>query len=56
MAKNKKYENRLLEELKDYDQAVAYLNDALFVRGKGLNHVFSRRWRKFHVRFRSMAA
>ncbi|BBI17212.1 DNA-binding protein [Neochlamydia sp. S13] len=29
MAKNKKYEDWLLEKLKDHDQAVAYLNDAL---------------------------
>lgn len=35
MAKNKKYEDWLLEKLKDHDQAVAYLNDALEESLKG---------------------
>ncbi|HSX37681.1 MAG TPA: addiction module antidote protein [Chlamydiales bacterium] len=35
MAKNKKYEEWLLEKLKDHDQAVAYLNDALEESLKG---------------------
>ena len=35
MPKNKKYEDWLLEKLKDHDQAVAYLNDALEESLKG---------------------
>lgn len=35
MAKNKKYEDWLLEKLKDHDLAVAYLNDALEESLKG---------------------
>jgi probable addiction module antidote protein len=35
MTKNKKYEDWLLEKLKDHDQAVAYLNDALEESLKG---------------------
>ncbi len=35
MAKNKKYEDWLFEKLKDHDQAVAYLNDALEESLKG---------------------
>ena len=35
MAKNKKYEDWLQEKLKDHDQAVAYLNDALEESLKG---------------------
>ena len=35
MVKNKKYEDWLLEKLKDHDQAVAYLNDALEESLKG---------------------
>ncbi len=35
MVKNKKYEDWLFEKLKDHDQAVAYLNDALEESLKG---------------------
>lgn len=35
MTKNKKYDDWLLEKLKDHDQAVAYLNDALEESLKG---------------------
>jgi probable addiction module antidote protein len=35
MARNKKYEDWLLEKLKDHDQAVAYLNNALEESLKG---------------------
>ena len=35
MAKSKKYQDFLLEQLQDHDQAVAYLNDALEESLKG---------------------
>ena len=35
MAKNKKYQEWLIETLKDHDMAVAYLNDALEESLKG---------------------
>lgn len=44
MAKNKKSEDWLLGKLKDHDQAVAYLNDALEKVSKvmkSLNNFFS---------------